>query len=61
MEIRSRAVSRRHGAAVSSARTSRPGYQTLPAGCGWTPAPVATASIALPACVAVATAYSLPG
>lgn len=41
--VRSRANSRRHGVASGSARTMRPGYQTLRADCGYTPAPVATA------------------
>jgi hypothetical protein len=39
---RSRARSRRHGAAISSARTRRPDCMTLPAGCGHVPALVAT-------------------
>jgi hypothetical protein len=55
--LRSRAWSRRHGAATGSARTRRPDYLTLPAGCGHVPAQVATAKgIARGACPAVATA-----
>ena len=38
-----RASSRRHGAATSSARACRLGYLILSAGCGYLPAPVATA------------------
>jgi hypothetical protein len=47
LPVRSRASSRRHGAASSSARTGRPGYQTLSASCGYSPAQVATVGIAL--------------
>jgi hypothetical protein len=55
--VRSRAWTRRHGAATGSARTRRPDYLTLPAGCGQAPALVATAiGIALAAGPAVATA-----
>jgi hypothetical protein len=39
----SRASSRRHGAATSSARACRLGHLILPVGCGYSPAPVATA------------------
>ena len=54
--VRSRACTRRHGATTGSARTRRPGYLTLPAGCGHAPALVATANgIALAGCPAVAT------
>jgi hypothetical protein len=57
MRVRSSAASRRHGVAVSSARTTRPGHLTLTVGCGYVPAPVATAAgIAMTACLAVATA-----
>ena len=60
--VRSRASSRRHGAATSSARIGRPGYLTLSASCGYSPALVATAAgIALAACLAVATSDHLPG
>ena len=60
--VRSRASSRRHGAATSSARTGRPGYLTLSAGSGYSPALVATAAgIALAACLAVATSDRLAG
>jgi hypothetical protein len=56
----SRASSRRHGAATSSARACRLGYLILSAGCGYSPAPVATvrgaAALARPA---VATALPL--
>lgn len=53
----SRASSRRHGAATSSARACRLGYLILSAGCGRSPAPVATAnSAAVTARSAVATA-----
>jgi len=44
---RSRANLRRHGAALSSARTGRPDYLTLSASGGYLPAPVATAWVAL--------------
>ena len=55
----SRASSRRHGAATSSARACRLGYVILPAGCGHSPAPVATAEgAAAPARLAVATAHA---
>jgi hypothetical protein len=47
LPVRSRASSRRHGAAPSSARTGRPGFRALSASCGYTPAPVATVGIAL--------------
>jgi len=58
--VRSRAGSRRHGAAASSARTWRPGYLALSAGCGYSPALVATAEgTPVAACRAVATAYRL--
>jgi hypothetical protein len=46
LPVRSRASSRRHGVAPSSARTGRPGYQTLSASCGYTPAPAATVGFA---------------
>ena len=46
LPVRSRASSRRHGAAASSARTGRPGYQTLSASCGYPPAPVVTVGFA---------------
>jgi hypothetical protein len=46
LPVRSRASSRRHGAAPSSARTGRPGHQILSASCGFTPAPVATVGFA---------------
>ena len=53
----SRASSRRHGAATSSARACRLGYLILSAGCGYSPAPVATADgAAVTARPAVATA-----
>ena len=56
----SRASSRRHGAATSSARACRLGYVILSAGGGYTPAPVATAlGAALPARLAVATAHAV--
>lgn len=45
LPARSRAGLRRHGAAASSARTWHPGYLTLPAGCGYSPALVATAPV----------------
>jgi hypothetical protein len=45
--VRSRASSRRHGVAPSSARTGCPGYRALSASCGYSPAPVATVGIAL--------------
>jgi hypothetical protein len=52
----SRAWTRRHGAATGSARTRRPDYLTLPAGCGHAPALVATVNgVALAAAPAVAT------
>lgn len=55
----SRASSRRHGAATSSARACRLGYVILSAGCGYSPAPVATAQgAAVPARLAVATAHA---
>jgi hypothetical protein len=54
----SRASSRRHGAATSSARACRLGYLILSADCGYSPAPVATADAALPARPAVATAHA---
>ena len=58
--LRSRAWTRRHGAATGSARTRRPDYLTLPAGCGHAPALVATANgIALAACPAVVTSQVL--
>ena len=58
--LRSRAWSRRHGAATGSARTRRPDSVTLPVGCGHVPALVATANgIALAAYPAVATADHL--
>ena len=54
-----RAISRRHGAATSSARAWRLGYLILSAGCGYLPAPVATAGgAAEPARPAVATAQA---
>ena len=60
MRVRSRADSRRHGAAISSARASRLGYLTLTVGCGYSPALVATvAGTATMECLAVATANSL--
>jgi hypothetical protein len=60
MLVRSRAASQRHGAAMCSARTTRPGYLTLTVGCGYAPAPVATAAgTAATACLAVATADPL--
>ena len=40
--VRGRARSRRHGAATGSARIRRPDWMTLPAGCGYPPALVAT-------------------
>lgn len=62
--VSSRASSRRHGAATSSARACRLGYLILSAGCGYLPAPVATAEgaavMARPA-VATAHASSKPG
>jgi hypothetical protein len=48
MPARSRASSRRHGAAPSSARTGHPRYQTLSASGGYSPALVATARVATP-------------
>jgi hypothetical protein len=55
----SRASSRRHGAATSSARACRLGYLILSAGCGYLPAPVATAEGAVvTARPAVATAHA---
>jgi hypothetical protein len=55
----SRASSRRHGAATSSARACRLGYLILSVGCGYTPAPVATANgAAVQARPAVATAIA---
>jgi hypothetical protein len=55
--VRSRALPRRHGVATSSARTIRLGYLTLSAGCGYSPAQVATARcVAFAACRAVAAA-----
>jgi hypothetical protein len=47
LPVRSRASLRRHGAAPSSARAGRPGYQTLSASGGYSPALVATVGIAL--------------
>jgi len=47
LPVRSRASSGRHGAAASSARIGRPGYLTLSASGGYSPAPVATARVAL--------------
>ena len=59
--VRSRASSRRHGAAASSARTARHGYLTLSLGCGYSPAPVATAAdLASAAGTAVAATCHLP-
>jgi hypothetical protein len=58
--VRSRANSRRHGVASSSAWTWRPWYQALSVGCGYLPAPVATAEgMAVPACLVVATAHAI--
>jgi hypothetical protein len=55
----SRASSRRHGAATSSAPACRLGRLILSAGCGYSPAPVATAEDAfLMAPQAVATAIA---
>jgi hypothetical protein len=51
----SRASSRRHGAATSSARAWRLGRLILSVGCGYSPAPVATA-VGTTTCQAVATA-----
>ena len=48
LPARSSASSRRHGAARSSARTGPPGHLTLAASGGYSPAPVATARVALP-------------
>jgi hypothetical protein len=48
LPVCSRASSRRHGVAPSSARIGRPDYQTLSASCGYSPAPVATVGIAFP-------------
>jgi hypothetical protein len=60
--VRSRASSRRHGAATCSARTSRPGCVILSVGCGYSPAQVATAvGIANTAGPAVATAKQSAG
>jgi hypothetical protein len=60
--VRSRASSRRHGAATSSARACRLGYLILTAGCGYSPAPVVTVSGAVVmARPAVATALAHPG
>jgi hypothetical protein len=60
--LRSRAGSRRHGAATSSARTWRPGYLTLPAGCGYSPASGGHGRLVLPNGVpAVATVDQLSG
>jgi hypothetical protein len=57
----SRASSRRHGAATSSARACRLGYVTLSAGRGFSPAPVATACVtARRAATAVAAARGCP-
>ena len=56
----SRASSRRHGAATSSARACRLGYLILSAGRGHLPAPVATANGgAITARPAVATAHAI--
>ncbi len=58
--VRSRACKRRHGVAAFSARAWWLDCKTLPAGCGYSPALVATVhGIALAACPAVATADSL--
>jgi hypothetical protein len=55
----SRASSRRHGAATSSARACRLGYLILSVGRGFSPAPVATADgDAIPARLAVATTHA---
>jgi hypothetical protein len=57
----SRASSRRHGAATSSARACDLGRLILSAGCGRMPAPVATADgVAVVARPAVATAITSP-
>ena len=60
LPVRSRALSRRHGAVTSSARIRCPGFQTLSAGCGYSPALV----VAVPAALAGGTAAAadhLPG
>jgi hypothetical protein len=58
----SRASSRRHGAATSSAQACRLGYLILSADRGFSPAPVATADgDAIPARLAVATAHARAG
>lgn len=60
--VRSRADSRRHGAATSSARTWHPGYLILPSAAGTRPPQVATADrLALAPLPAVVTPRHLPG
>jgi hypothetical protein len=61
LPVRSRALSRRHGAVTCSARIRCPGFETLSVGCGYSPALVVAVPAAALAGGTAAAADHLPG